>query len=81
MLEIIAKILGIIGLLLITYGIFAKKRIVQDEIFAIGGIFLLTYSVSLRDLVFITLQIVFTISSVYEVYKLKKEKWYSFLKS
>lgn len=81
MLGIVAKIFGVIGLLLITYGIFVKKRIVQDEVFAIGGVFLLTYSASLRDPVFVTLQIVFTISSVYEIYKLKKEKWYSFFKS
>lgn len=80
MIIIVAKILGVIGLLLITYGIFVKKRIIQDEVFALGGIFLLVYSASLRDWVFITLQIVFTVSSLYEVYKLKKEKWYSFFK-
>ncbi len=81
MIAIVAKIFGVIGLLLITYGIFVKKRIIQDEVFALGGIFLLIYSASLRDPVFVTLQIVFTISSLYEVYKLKKEKWYSIFKS
>jgi len=80
MIAIAAKILGVVGLLLITYGIFVKKRIVQDEVFALGGIFLLIYSAYLRDLVFVTLQIVFTLSSLYEVYKLKKEKWYSIFK-
>lgn len=81
MLGIIAKTFGVVGLLFITYGIFVKKRIIQDEVFALGGIFLLVYSSYLRDPVFIILQIVFTISSVYEVIKLKKEKWYSIFKS
>lgn len=68
---IVFKTLGAIGLLLITWGIFIKKEIKQDWIFALGGMCLLAYSISLRDPIFITLQVVFTLASLFEVYKIK----------
>jgi len=67
------KSLGIIGVLLIAYGIHAKKEIKQDIIFALGGLCLLAYSSYLRDPIFIVLQIIFTGSSLYEIYKLKRD--------
>jgi len=74
MLSIIAKISGIIGLLLITYGIFIKKERRRDKEFALGGLFLLFYSIYLKDLIFVILQIVFISANLYEVYKLRKKK-------
>jgi len=68
------KLFGVVGLILITFGIFCKKETNQDKVFALGGIFLLLYSVHLRDVIFITLQTVFIGASVYEIYKLKKLK-------
>jgi len=73
MIEYLPKIAGAIGLLLITWGIFIKKEIKQDWIFALGGLFLLGYSISLRDPIFIPLQIVFVLASLYEIMKLKKK--------
>ncbi len=72
--DIVFKILGAIGLLLITWGIFIQKETKQDWIFALGGVFLLAYSTYLRDPIFITLQIVFTGASLYEIYKIKHKK-------
>ena len=72
MLEIIIKILGAIGLLLITSGVIYKKQ--QNWLFLFGGIALLSYSIYLKDPVFIPLQIIFIIASIYEIYKLKKSK-------
>ncbi len=66
MLEIVAKLLGIIGLLVVTRGIFVRARRTQCLIFALGGCFLILYSAYLRDTVFILLQLVFIVSSVYE---------------
>lgn len=74
MLEIGAKIFGVIGVLFITYGIYAKKEVNQDWIFATGGLFLLAYSTYLRDPIFIPLQIIFTAASLYEIYKIKTKK-------
>jgi lipid-A-disaccharide synthase-like uncharacterized protein len=68
------KTLGAIGLILITLGTFAKKETRQDKIFALGGLFLLTYSIYLRDPIFIPLQIIFTGASLYELYKINSEK-------
>lgn len=72
--EILIKILGAIGLVLITIGIFAKKEINQDWIFVAGGICLLGYSIYLQDPIFIPLQIIFTLASLYEIYTLKFKK-------
>lgn len=73
MIELLPKLFGAIGLVVITYGIFAKKELDQDYCFVIGGIGLLVYSISLRDPIFVPLQIIFTGASLYEIYKLKKK--------
>lgn len=72
--NIFAKICGIIGLLLISYGIFSKKEVTQDKIFALGGLFLLLYSIYLRDPIFIILQGIFILSCLYEMYKIRHKK-------
>ncbi len=66
------KIVGAIGLILITGGNFVKNEIKQDWIFSLGGIFLLAYSIYLKDPIFIPLQIIFTLASLYEIYTLKR---------
>ncbi len=71
---IIAKIFAIIGFLLITWGIFAKNEVKQDWIFILGSLGLLIYSISIRDPIFIPLQIIFISASLYEIYKIKKKK-------
>lgn len=69
----IARLFGIIGLLCITYAIFVKKETRQDWFFVIGGICLFYYSYTLRDAVFMTLQVVFVLASLFEIYKIKKD--------
>ena len=66
------KILGIIGLLLITKGIFIRGHRHQSIVFALGGMFLLAYSTYLGDPVFIVLQLIFILSSMYEWYSLRR---------
>ncbi len=65
--ELLPKILGALGLLCITAGIFAKDSKQQAIIFTIGGIGLLVYSIALKDPIFIPLQIVFTLASIYKL--------------
>ncbi len=66
-----AKACGIIGLVIITRAIYIRKQKRQDEMFAVGGVLLLMYSLYLRDAIFIVLQTVFIGSALYEIYCLK----------
>lgn len=70
---IIIKLIGIIGLLLIIAGIFQKNRKQEDLLFALGGVFLLAYSINLKDIIFSVLQIAFIISAIYNYSILKKK--------
>jgi lipid-A-disaccharide synthase-like uncharacterized protein len=72
--EIFVKIMGAIGLLFITGGIFIKNEIKQDWIFIAGGFGLLIYSLWLKDPIFIPLQIIYIIASLYEIIILTKKK-------
>ncbi len=65
------KLLGALGLLFITAGVF-KRQTSQALLFAVGGGLLLIYSLYLRDPVFIPLQLVFIGSSLYQFHQLKK---------
>lgn len=68
------KVIGPLGLMLISIGIVTKKRKKQDIYYIFGGLCLLTYSAFIGDPVFIILQIVFTIAAVYDLGKQLK-KW------
>lgn len=69
---LIFKILGALGLIFITMGVINKKALKRNYLFTIGGVLLFTYSLYLKDPVFIPLQIIFTAASIYEIYILKK---------
>ena len=74
MLELIPKILGALGLLFITWGVLIKNELRQDIAFVAGGLMLLVYSISLRDPIFIPLQIIFTLASLYEIVVIIRKK-------
>jgi len=65
---------GIVGLLLIAYGLWVKNEKKQDIIFIFGGLCLLAYSAYIADPVFVVLQIVFIASAVIELIKLYRQK-------
>lgn len=67
-------ILGAIGLVLISIGIWVRRERRQDLIFILGGVCLLIYSIYREDWVFIVLQVVFIFSVLYEFIKLRKKK-------
>jgi lipid-A-disaccharide synthase-like uncharacterized protein len=67
----IFKIIGALGLILITIGVLTKKEKLQNIYFIIGGLLLETYSIYLKDPIFITLQIVFVLAATYELIKLQ----------
>ena len=66
----IYKIIGVLGLLLISIGVLTQKKN-EDLFYIFGGIFLLVYSIYIADYIFIVLQIVFTLSAIYHFVKLK----------
>lgn len=61
------KILGALGLILITIGVMTSHRKRQDILYIIGGIFLEIYSIYLEDMIFIVLQIIFTVAAIYDL--------------
>lgn len=63
----IFKIIGASGLILISVGIITKKRKIQNLYYILGGICLEIYSIYLRDVIFIILQIVFTLAATYDL--------------
>jgi len=66
-------VIAIIGLLSIILGTFMihKKRKYTYPLFIIGGICLEIYSIYIKDLIFIILQAVFILSSIYGLIKKK----------
>jgi lipid-A-disaccharide synthase-like uncharacterized protein len=68
----IFKIIGSLGLLLITIGILLKNRKIRDILYVVGGLSLEVYSIFIGDLIFIILQAVFTMVAVYDLIKLRR---------
>ena len=68
----IFQISGIIGLLLITGGVIIQSKQRQDHFFLFGGLFLLTYSISIGDVIFITLQAVYIIAVLWDLIHSRK---------
>jgi hypothetical protein len=72
--ELIFRILGIIGLLIVTAGIFVRDREKEDFVFIIGGAFLFSYSLSIKDPIFSLLQIAFIGSAIFNIIRLERKK-------
>ena len=68
------KIIGAVGLLLITVGVVTKGREEQDWLYIVGGVCLEIYSIYIGDYIFMVLQIVFILSAVYDVVRLYLRK-------
>ncbi|MFB6181275.1 MAG: hypothetical protein ABEJ24_00030 [Candidatus Magasanikbacteria bacterium] len=69
--DLVFKIIGGAGLLLISYGVITNQEPKQDILFTTGGVGLLIYSIYIKDPVFIPLQIIFIFASIWEIYKVK----------
>jgi len=77
-LQIISKIFGVIGLILITAGVYIKDIRKRDRTYIIGGSGLLLYSVYLRDPIFMPLEAMFILSTMYHIHTIKKKKFIFF---
>ena len=69
----IFKIIGIFGLVLIIIGVLVKQknRMLRDVLYIIGGLALTVYSISIKEALFIVLQIVFTLAALYDLIRLR----------
>lgn len=72
--DILFKIVGAIGLLLISWGVLVRREKKQDVIFIVGSTGLLAYSIYLRDPIFIPLQTIFILVTIWELWKLNSKK-------
>lgn len=61
---------GILGIIFLVSGILLKKKMKRSPLFILGGIFLGIYSYIIGDLIFITLQIIYVVVSVYEFFRI-----------
>ena len=68
------QLIGGIGLILISLGVIIKKRKHQNLCYIFGGIFLLIYSINVKNFIFIILQLVFIIAATYNLIKNLKNK-------
>ena len=66
------KFVGAIGLFLIILGIVNKKRKTQNIYYIIGGICLEIYSIYIGDIIFIILQLVFTLAAIYDLFNCER---------
>ena len=72
----IIAIIGLISIILGTFMISGKKSIRRKYTYPfliIGGICLLIYSIHINDLIFILLQAIFIISSIYGLIKINEK--------
>ena len=74
MINTIFKIIGAIGLILITLGVINRKRTIQDKYYLYGGIFLESYSLYIGDIIFIILQLVFVAGVLWDMFHNKKKR-------
>jgi len=65
----IFKLIGALGIILISIGIITKQRKNQDIFYILGGICLEIYSIYINDLIFIILEAIFIIAAVYDFAK------------
>lgn len=71
---IIFEIIGVLGLIAIIAGVLLKTKKKEDLAFIVGGILLAVYSIHLKDVIFIILQVVFTFVAIYDYFRKRKQK-------
>ena len=67
----IFRVLGIVGLFLCSVGVVTRNRRRRDYIFILGGVFLEGYSWFLGDYIFMSLQVIFVLAAVWDLWKIR----------
>ena len=69
------RLVGALGIILISAGVIIKRRKDQNFLYILGGFCLGIYSIYINDLIFLILQIIFISSATYDFIKVKKQLW------
>jgi Ca2+/Na+ antiporter len=72
--DIIINVVGMLGALLIAYGIFLEAEKRQDAVFIIAGMCLLVYALWLGSPIFTIAMILFVLASAYEFIQILRGK-------
>ncbi len=72
--DYIFKAIGVLGVILISVGIMKREEIKEDFYFILGSLCLEAYSLYIRDVLFVILELIVLFSALYEFIKLKKRK-------
>ncbi len=72
--DMLATLCGGAGLLVISRAVWLRNERTQDKWFVVGGILLLIYSVNIGSVIFTVLQVVFILSALLELKKLRQVK-------
>lgn len=67
------RLVGALGIVLISIGVIIKKRKDQNFLYILGGLCLGIYSIYINDLIFLILQVIFISSALYDFIKVKKQ--------
>ena len=70
----IVEVIGAIGLMAITASVLLRKKKKQDELFIVGGVLLEIYSISIQNMIFIVLKLIFTLVAVYDFFSKRRAK-------
>jgi len=62
-------LLGALGVIAISIGIIKKNRKTQDIFYILGGTLLEIYSIYLGNIIFIILQLIFTLTAIFDLIK------------
>jgi len=68
----IYKFVGILGLVIISVGVFWQKKYIEDILYIFGGIALLLYSYHIREWIFIIFLVLFVISALFHLFRISK---------
>lgn len=67
------RLIGVIGLLVISAGVLQRSAKVRNILFAVGAVFLFAYSVSIEDTIFAILQLVFAGTAMYDLNRKRED--------
>ena len=70
----IYQFVGILGLIIISVGVFWQKKFLEDILYIIGGVALFVYSYNLGNWIFTILQVIFVISAFLHLLRIMKPK-------
>lgn len=69
----LGRIAGIVGLLLVAGGVMQHRAQWRNRLFACGGICLFLYSLAIGDAIFAVLELFFSGSAAYELWRARHE--------